>query len=1376
MGLHHAISRSLSILLLISFVFHLFPSALYAQTDHAEKLILLMGQSAEGAHKFTSLNPANGETGAFRSGYITNLIYPPLISPDGSLMITAGVGYDEMKVTDLAGNVIKTFNTPQQTAKPLSWSSQTQEILFSVFSTEGITDLYKLNYFSGKFMRLTNDAAKNFFATWSPDASQIAYMSDYQLWVMNSDGSDKRQLITQEARNLAWSPDGNYIAFESSPSGDYRDFDIWLVAVDGRRLRNLSSTPNLVEATPVWSPDSRQIAYTSATISGIGQVYLFTLDTGETRQLTQKSASYSITTWIAGDSMLATAPPDQTNHLLRKLAFVQDGNLYTVYEDGSGLTRLTDQEKVEMEAIPYAWSDDGRQIAYLLDGDIYLVDLETLAQQKISSGLDALLIDWHDTLLAVLRHIPDPTSVDIQLRLSYLNVTQPQQITDLSAKISILPMGSGADARLAWSSDGQWLAYSVGTAGGVVNINDNSITDHIGFHPAWQQQQERLVNLGQTWIATSDKPGIWLFDPITRQNHQLLELPAQYVAYSPDDRYIAYADPYLKRMTSVGGDQTLLTEDRALAPAWSPTGDALVYVRWVPGEGPWPVPDGIFIINADGTDRHQIAPGLTIDPTWQPQPAGNLITLSPHLLYQQKRYTLSYRATTEYKEQDVNKFLLQAAFTKDFLTKQGIIEIAVYADGAKVTDVSVLRTVVELYLTAFAVHNPTLFSFDLTTVLADIDQEITAVTHNPVFMATQVSALLTTRQQRIQAVLRNMLAPQYSDPQVAEYTRNVLEQLDDSYSVAEAVEKAAAFSELQEFQKLSKNIRETFNNWHKVDSGYSYSGLPISVANAQKVLTLAFNLYHLYPIADENLALYGRYQEIFQENSTAFDPDQRAAVNTIREEAESTREQRFHIVQEFAFDELKDYTIEQIPYQFVKWSSNRFGAFHVWPSWIGQAASGVGLGVSLGNLLMGIDTMYDHYKLAEQANELYRKFQEARHHTQASVENTGPTFHNGDLLYAYRIAYILETQAGIQTLRSYCDGVEATVQQGLLSVLNPISWLRGEEWREAIADIRQNATLTEESLYESFINPHFISEIVSLSAAQTDLRPRIVQTTQQPSVISSTQTPSIDQSEVVSGNNASNASVLSQDDPVQPPVGYVTAEKLNVRAEPSTQAAILQQLSEGAAVTIIEKSSNGQWLQIVLSNGKQGWVAAQYVRVTAAGADLATTATPSPLRTCDLPTDQRVQHLWQQAQVGCPTARTTLTWAVWQPFEHGFMIWREDQKTIHHFTDRQTWQVWPDRWSGAPSTNVHGAPPSGLQAPIRGFGAIWEKEETVFAALGWAKADEKGFCLLVQPFEQGVLLKTIHDNSCANGLYNHGQEPGFPFQSVKMLNAGTWNK
>ncbi len=60
-----------------------------------------------------------------------------------------------------------------------------------------------------------------------------------------------------------------------------------------------------------------------------------------------------------------------------------------------------------------------------------------------------------------------------------------------------------------------------------------------------------------------------------------------------------------------------------------------------------------------------------------------------------------------------------------------------------------------------------------------------------------------------------------------------------------------------------------------------------------------------------------------------------------------------------------------------------------------------------------------------------------------------------------------------------------------------------------------------------------------------------------------------------------------------------TTDILRVRAEPSTEAAILGRLREGASVMILARNEDSTWWQIAYPDGKRrGWVAAEFCTVT----------------------------------------------------------------------------------------------------------------------------------------------------------------------------------
>jgi Tol biopolymer transport system component len=106
---------------------------------------------------------------------------------------------------------------------------------------------------------------------WSPDGRRIVYSSDEngvpQLFVMDANGSNVRHLSDTWGEYPAWSPDGSRIAFASSmggttPFGD-PDHDVFVIDADGSDESNLTTAPDSNEGYPTWSPDGEWIAFES---------------------------------------------------------------------------------------------------------------------------------------------------------------------------------------------------------------------------------------------------------------------------------------------------------------------------------------------------------------------------------------------------------------------------------------------------------------------------------------------------------------------------------------------------------------------------------------------------------------------------------------------------------------------------------------------------------------------------------------------------------------------------------------------------------------------------------------------------------------------------------------------------------------------------------------------------------------------------------------------------------------------------------------------------------------------------------------------------------------------------------------------------------
>lgn len=245
-----------------------------------------------------------------------------------------------------------------------------------------------------------------------------------------------------------------------------------------------------------------------------------------------------------------------------------------------------------------------------------------------------------------------------------------------------------------------------------------------------------------------------------------------------------------------------------------------------------------------------------------------------------------------------------------------------------------------------------------------------------------------------------------------------------------------------------------------------------------------------------------------------------------------------------------------------------------------------------------------------------------------------------------------------------------------------------------------------------------------------------------------------------------------------PDYGRVVVDgKLNVRAGAGTDFAIVAQLLNGTEVLVRERSADGEWLLIGSEQG-DGWVSAQYVDMDGGEADGGTGAAErGTLAACATPAAPEVAAFWDRAVHGCALGGASITWASYAPFEHGMMLWRRDQSRIYGLFDGGGWEAVADTWDGTSATRGRGEAPAGLLTPVRGFGNVWGSNDLFFGSLGWMRAEQKGFCLLVQEYEAATLLAASSVEFChESNLYNTAREGGFGFTGAMLYGGGMWSR
>lgn len=194
------------------------------------------------------------------------------------------------------------------------------------------------NLFSGAIVTkaIASDAqamrlvANAFLPTWSPDATQLAFMrvsgETYNLWTIKAVGGAEKQLTTSgvpsigfsilpynrtQTSDFSWSPDGRKIAYVSEQSGVH---NIWLVDANDASTKQLTNNTDANEFLfcPLWSADGKRLAYASKPNKAVDGNSFYTasmieIETGSAKRIIQSKLVQRLLGWSPSGQELIMA-------------------------------------------------------------------------------------------------------------------------------------------------------------------------------------------------------------------------------------------------------------------------------------------------------------------------------------------------------------------------------------------------------------------------------------------------------------------------------------------------------------------------------------------------------------------------------------------------------------------------------------------------------------------------------------------------------------------------------------------------------------------------------------------------------------------------------------------------------------------------------------------------------------------------------------------------------------------------------------------------------------------------------------------------------------------------------------------------------------
>jgi Tol biopolymer transport system component len=247
----------------------------------------------------------------------------------------------------------------------LTWSPDGNQIAY-LSGESGEGNVWVTDTATGVSRPISNHSGPEDFPIWSADGGHLAFLARHngqygahELWIVERDGTNSRPLMdstsTKVVGSSSWSPDNMQLLFPAQTAAG--NFGLFKFDLDTSILIQITSKTDI---NPVWSPDMQYIAFQSP---GSGAEYHLTV--------TKPDGTGGKTLTHGIGLRLIRWAPDSTRLAFQTLTS-DTKSIAVVNIDGTGVIRLME---VSANLTDLTWSPDGTSLLYATENEIGSISL-----------------------------------------------------------------------------------------------------------------------------------------------------------------------------------------------------------------------------------------------------------------------------------------------------------------------------------------------------------------------------------------------------------------------------------------------------------------------------------------------------------------------------------------------------------------------------------------------------------------------------------------------------------------------------------------------------------------------------------------------------------------------------------------------------------------------------------------------------------------------------------------------------------------------------------------------------------------------------------------------------------------------------------------